>query len=221
MGNSQPFPITRPYCLCHDPIAMFRYSSSTTMRIQAVVVALCMLCHAFSSLCGHGPLPPSLWLNALAAVATASRPTITSQMLRPPALSAWKQNWVLSPRRYAQKRHSTAATKQAVNNDWYDQRRTTLCTLQPPDRQQFPPSHRPPTALLNRRRCYGRHISMQIAGVPILSQPHTKANMEGRCWSEEKSGNHRHAYRMRLRYSSCPPTSDQCRPPIAIPPNSQ
>ena len=210
---------------------MFRYSSSTTMRIQAVVVALCMLCHAFSSLCGHGPLPPSLWLNALAAVATASSPTITSQMLRPPALSAWKQNWVLSPRRYAQKRHSTAATKQAVactarteqavNNDWYDQRRSTLCILQPPDPQQLPPSHRPPTALLTRRRCYGRYITMQTAGVPILSQPRTTTNMEGRCWSEEKNQNYRHVRRMRLRNSSRPTTSDQCRPPIAIPPNSQ
>ena len=131
---------------------------------------------------------------------------------RPPALSTSKENWVLSPRRYAQKRRSTEATKQAVaftaetqqavNSAWYDQGYSTLRAIYPPGRRQLPRSHRAPTTLLNRRRCYGQHISMQPAGFPTLSQPHTTANMQGRCWPEEKSGNHRRARKMRLRNSS-------------------
>ena len=72
----------------------------------------------------------------------------------------------------------TAGTEQAINNAKYDQGRAILRTRQSPCRQQLPRSHRPPTALLSRRRCYGRHIAMQIAGFRILCQSRTTANME-------------------------------------------
>ena len=103
----------------------------------------------------------------------------------------------------------TAGTEQAVNNAWYDQRHTTFRILRPADRPQLSRSHCATTALLSRRRCYGRHTTMQLAGFPILSQPRTTANMEGRCWSEEKSRNYRRVRRMRLRNSSCTGTAEQ------------
>ena len=96
----------------------------------------------------------------------------------------------------------------------------TKGTLHSAGGHQLPQSHRPPTALPSRGHCYGQCLTMQIAGLPILSQSQT-TNMEGRLCKEQNSGNHRRARRMHLRYSSYQPISDQCRHPSASPPNSQ